>query len=101
MRYVRGVSLADRLRVEGRVPASEVRQILIELADALDTAHQHRIVHRDIKPANVLLDQESGRAVLADFGISKLEGANTLTESGMRPSCCSARGIGKSYLSDS
>ncbi len=83
MRYVRGVSLADRMRVEGRLPATDVRRILIELADALENAHQHGVVHRDIKPANVLLDEESGRAVLADFGISKLQGANTLTESGM------------------
>src|SRR4051812_12872492 len=83
MRYVRGVSLADRLRIEGPLRAADAQRILVELADALENAHQHGVVHRDIKPANVLLDEESGRAVLADFGISKLEGANTLTESGM------------------
>ena len=72
MGYVRGMSLAERLRVEGRLPSEEAHRILSELADALECAHQHGVVHRDIKPANVLLDAESGRAVLADFGISKV-----------------------------
>jgi Protein kinase domain len=83
MRYVRGVTLAERLRVEGRIPAHEAQRILLQLAEAVECAHEHGVVHRDIKPANVLLDEESGRAVLADFGIARLEGASNLTESGM------------------
>jgi serine/threonine protein kinase len=81
--YVRGVSLAERLRVEGRLDSDEAQRILAETAEALACAHQHGIVHRDIKPANILLDEESGRAVLADFGIAKLEGsADELTKTG-------------------
>ena len=84
MGYVRGQSLADRLRLEGRLPASDARRILMELADALDCAHRHGVVHRDIKPSNILLDDESGRAMLADFGISKLAGtADSLTITGV------------------
>ena len=87
MGYVRGESLAERLRLEGRLPCDEARRILAELADALACAHQHGVVHRDIKPANILLEEESGRAVLADFGISKIQGVegvgDSLTASGM------------------
>jgi hypothetical protein len=84
MGYVRGVSLAERLRIEGRLPVDEAHRILAELADALDCAHRHGVVHRDIKPANILLDDESGHAVLADFGIARMEGADDgLTATGM------------------
>ncbi|HEY4303077.1 MAG TPA: serine/threonine-protein kinase [Gemmatimonadaceae bacterium] len=82
--YVRGATLAERLRVEGRLDAEESRRILAEVADALAYAHEHGIIHRDIKPANILLDEDTGRAVLADFGIAKLEGAaDELTSKGM------------------
>jgi serine/threonine protein kinase len=84
MGYVRGVSLAERLRIEGRIDSSEAHRILIELADALECAHRNGVIHRDIKPANVLLDEESGHAMLADFGISKVQGAgDSLTGTGV------------------
>ena len=72
MGYVRGTSLAERLRLEGCHPERRGARILTELADALACAHRGGIVHRDIKPANILLDADSGRAVLADFGIAKV-----------------------------
>ena len=62
MGYVRGESLAERLRLEGRFPPEEARRMLAELADALDCAHSHDVVHRDIKPATILVDDETGRA---------------------------------------
>jgi hypothetical protein len=84
MGYVRGVSLAERLRVEGRLPSTDAHRILAELADALECAHRNGVVHRDIKPANILLDADSGRAVLADFGISKVSGGgDSLTATGL------------------
>jgi serine/threonine-protein kinase len=84
MGYVRGVTLAERLHAEGRLPSSEARRILGELADALECAHRSGIIHRDIKPANILLDEESGRAILADFGVSKIQGgSDSLTATGM------------------
>jgi hypothetical protein len=84
MGYVRGQSLADRLRLESRLSSTDARRILAELADALDWAHRHGVVHRDIKPSNILLDDESGRAILADFGISKLTGgSDSLTITGI------------------
>jgi tRNA A-37 threonylcarbamoyl transferase component Bud32 len=84
MGYVRGVSLAERLRVEGRLGSADAHRILMELADALECAHRNGVVHRDIKPANILLDADSGRAVLADFGISKVSGGgDSLTATGL------------------
>jgi hypothetical protein len=84
MGYVRGVSLAERLRVEGRIASDEAHRILTELAEALECAHRNGVIHRDIKPANILLDEESGRAMLADFGISKVQGVgDTLTGTGV------------------
>jgi predicted Ser/Thr protein kinase len=83
MGYVRGESLADRLKQDGKVQPDTARQVLAELADALDYAHRHGVVHRDIKPENVLIDDESGRALLTDFGIAKARTASgTLTRTG-------------------
>lgn len=49
----------------------QAARMLIPIAQALDFAHQHKIIHRDIKPANILLT-ESGAPMLSDFGIVKL-----------------------------
>lgn len=83
MGYVRGESLADRLRRDGKLPEQDTRRIFAEIADALDHAHRQGVVHRDIKPDNVLLEDESGRALLTDFGVAKALGAtDTMTVSG-------------------
>ena len=84
MGYVRGTTLEERLRVEGRLPAHDAMRIVAELAEALVCAHRGGVIHRDIKPSNILLDSESGRAVLADFGISKVQSASErLTMTGL------------------
>jgi tetratricopeptide (TPR) repeat protein len=71
MDHVEGESLRQRLAREGRLPADEVTRIVGDLASALDAAGRADIIHRDVKPENVLLDQGSGRAMLADFGIAR------------------------------
>src|SRR5688572_10674516 len=60
MRYVEGESLAHRLRHEERIPADEVRRLLLDVASALAHAHRQGVVHRDIKPENVLLIRDTG-----------------------------------------
>ncbi len=83
MGYVRGESLATRLRRDGKLPEEELRRIVADLAEALDHAHRQGVVHHDVKPDNVLLADESGRALLTDFGVAKaLGGRDTLTAVG-------------------
>ena len=83
MGYVRGESLAQRLRRDGKMPEEEARRVIGEIADALDHAHRQGVVHRDIKPDNVLLEDETGRALLTDFGVAKALGkGETLTSQG-------------------
>ncbi|HWA56358.1 MAG TPA: protein kinase [Gemmatimonadales bacterium] len=71
MDYVPGESLRQRLTREGRLPVEDVLRIVADLADALHEAGKAGLVHRDVKPENILLDQASGRAMLADFGIAR------------------------------
>lgn len=84
MGYVEGESLEAMLQRLGRINPNEARRILVEVADALAYAHRNGVVHRDVKPDNVLLDRDSRRAILTDFGIAKLQATqSTLTQTGM------------------
>jgi formylglycine-generating enzyme required for sulfatase activity len=83
MAYVDGGSLAERLARDGRLPAVDAVRVLGEVAAALALAHRRGVLHRDIKPENILLDGDSGRAMLTDFGIARLEGSEGLTATGM------------------
>jgi serine/threonine protein kinase/tetratricopeptide (TPR) repeat protein len=71
MDEIAGESLRQRLTREGRLNPGETARIVSDLAAALDVAGRAGVVHRDVKPENVLLDQTSGRALLADFGIAR------------------------------
>jgi serine/threonine protein kinase/tetratricopeptide (TPR) repeat protein len=71
MDEVAGESLRQRLVREGRLSTEETARILSDMASALDCARRAGVVHRDVKPENVLLDQATGRALLADFGIAR------------------------------
>ena len=83
MEYVDGESLADRLEREGRIGVEDSTRILREVASALDLAHRRGVVHRDIKPHNVLVERDSGRALVTDFGIARTAENSSLTASGM------------------
>jgi eukaryotic-like serine/threonine-protein kinase len=68
MEYLEGQTLAERL-VKGALPVEQVLKIGIEIAQALEKAHQQGIVHRDLKPANIMLTKAGAK--LMDFGLAK------------------------------
>ena len=82
MAYVDGGTLAERVMTRGPLPPADVTRIMREVAWALAYAHAQGVVHRDIKPANILLDA-TGRAMVADFGIARLNASAGDTGAGM------------------
>ena len=72
MTYIDGGTLGDRLRTRGPLSPTATARMLREVAQALAYAHRHGIIHRDVKPDNILIDSQSGRAMVTDFGIATL-----------------------------
>jgi cyclin-dependent kinase-like len=53
------------------IDPEKLRQYIYELLKAIEFCHRHNIIHRDIKPENLLLDEETGRLKLCDFGFAR------------------------------
>jgi eukaryotic-like serine/threonine-protein kinase len=70
MAYVDGESLVERLHRTGPLPPDEIRRILTDIGWALAAAHASGVLHRDVTLANVMLERQTGRALLADFGLA-------------------------------
>ena len=84
MALVGGGNLASLIERQPRRPVEEVRRLLSEVADALSHAHLNGVIHRDVKADNILLDAETGRAIVTDFGIARaMEGGTRLTLTGI------------------
>ena len=81
MDYVAGLDGNPRtledLLAKGKLPEKRVRELALELCEALAHAHRHHVIHRDLKPANILLDAE-GHARITDFGLAKVVGSEYL-----------------------
>ncbi|MCC6330269.1 MAG: protein kinase [Acidobacteria bacterium] len=75
MKYISGGDLSTRLRSapEGRLDEKTVCEWAVQITDVLDYLHNQpsTIVYRDLKPSNIMVDANSGRAMLIDFGIAR------------------------------
>lgn len=79
LEYMRGRTLKAVISDKGKLPESIAAQIAIRILSALQHAHSNGIIHRDIKPGNVLVNAE-GHIKVADFGIARVAGSNTLSK---------------------
>lgn len=77
MAYVDGESLGERLRSRGVLPPREVTRVLRDASWALAYAHAQGVVHRDVKPDNILIERDTERVFVTDFGIAAVEDAAT------------------------
>ena len=80
MEHVEGETIAAR--IARRLAASEVVDIAVQAADALDVAHAKGITHRDIKPANLMLTHR-GHVKVLDFGVAKVGRNEDITPNGL------------------
>ena len=81
MGFVEGQSLAQRV-AEGPLPPREAASLMVQIAEAVQYAHEKEVIHRDLKPGNVLLDAQ-GHPKVTDFGLAKkLRSDSALTASG-------------------
>ncbi|MDJ1135943.1 serine/threonine-protein kinase [Streptomyces iconiensis] len=83
MELVEGHSLADKIKEDGPLEPQRAAEVGLAILDVLRAAHREGILHRDVKPSNVLLEDVTGRVVLTDFGIAKVEGDPSVTSTGM------------------
>lgn len=82
MEYLSGGALTDRMRTG--IALGDAVAVIVQVAAALEFAHEHGVVHRDLKPANIMF-RDSGTPVLTDFGIARYQdgSATRLTQTGM------------------
>ena len=71
MSYVRGSSLDKVIKNEAPFEMARIVRISRDVLSAIEIIHQNHIIHRDLKPANIMIEEETGKAVLIDFGIAK------------------------------
>jgi hypothetical protein len=82
MELIEGRPLSEIVAKRGALPLMAVAEIAEQVAGALAAVHARNLVHRDVKPVNIMIETESGRAVLLDLGIARVLDAATMTLSG-------------------
>lgn len=81
MELLPGRTLRDVLREQGPLPLERAVEIAIQVARALQHAHERGLIHRDIKPQNILFTPDE-QVKVADFGIARAFGGSSATETG-------------------
>jgi eukaryotic-like serine/threonine-protein kinase len=90
MELLSGESLGERMHRKGSLSVAEALEVIDQILEALEHAHENSVVHRDLKPDNIMLVEKSGRTAvkILDFGLAKITSADdpreaTLTQAGM------------------
>ena len=73
--HIQGETLSDYIEKHGCMSDDEIRNIILQVCNGLETIHALGIVHRDINPNNIMLD-ENGCIKIIDFGISRVKKTN-------------------------
>ena len=69
MELVEGQTLADRIKADA-IPVEESLKLALQIAEALEAAHEKGVIHRDLKPANIKVTPD-GKVKVLDFGLAK------------------------------
>ncbi len=78
MEYVKGSTLKDVIRNNGKLPWEQALKFAKRICSALTHAHERKIIHRDIKPHNIMVTEDGSLKVM-DFGIARATSASTMT----------------------
>jgi len=69
LELIEGDTLADRIK-SGQIPVEESLKLALQIAEALEAAHEKGVIHRDLKPANIKVTPD-GKVKVLDFGLAK------------------------------
>jgi serine/threonine protein kinase len=84
MDYIKGASLDHILKEKAHIGWRKAFNISMDVLDALDAIHKNGVIHRDIKPSNIMIKEQTGEAILIDFGLAKnMLNETALTSSGI------------------
>jgi len=81
MEIVQGETVHDRLKRDGPIPAAQAVEVIAQIGEALDYAHNKGVIHRDLKPSNIMVLRD-GTAKVMDYGIAKAQRLEGLTVTG-------------------